>query len=86
MTGFLKSEIEGFSSRQGVPLTLRESEVLQQLGRGLPNVEIGHALGIAPRTVESHISRILLKLGANNRTQAVIYALEGGWLQRIVPT
>ena len=56
-------------------LTARESEVLERMGDGLSNREIGSALGISLKTVEAHVQRVLLKLGAASRTQAVASVL-----------
>ena len=51
-------------------LTAREAEILQLLGEGLRNAEIGRRLFISPKTVEHHVSAILEKLGVQSRTQA----------------
>ncbi len=59
-------------------LTPRESEVLQLLAKGKPNKEIAAELVISERTVKFHISSILAKLGAANRTEAVTIALQQG--------
>jgi two-component system, NarL family, response regulator LiaR len=61
-------------------LTEREREVLRLLARGLANKEIGRALGISEDTVKTHVSRILGKLGARSRTQAVLHAMRTGLL------
>lgn len=60
------------------PLTQREQEVLQLVARGLPNKEIAAQLGIRERTAKFHVSTILAKLGATNRTEAVTLAREIG--------
>jgi DNA-binding NarL/FixJ family response regulator len=59
-------------------LTPRESEVLELLAQGKPNKEIAAELVISERTVKFHISSILAKLGATNRTEAVTLALQQG--------
>lgn len=60
----------------GGELTPREVDVLQLLARGLPNKQIAQDLGLGLRTVESHVSNLLAKLGVVSRTEAVLYALE----------
>lgn len=56
------------------PLSARELEVLQLMAQGASNVEIANDLIIAFATVKRHVSNILSKLQATNRTQAVAYA------------
>jgi DNA-binding NarL/FixJ family response regulator len=59
-------------------LTRRESEVLDQLVRGLSNQEIGRSLYISEETVKSHVKAILRKLGARDRAQALSIVLRDG--------
>jgi DNA-binding NarL/FixJ family response regulator len=59
-------------------LTPRESEVLSWVTRGFTNREIAEELHIAEKTVRIHVSSILDKMGARDRTQATIYALQRG--------
>ncbi|HWI60856.1 MAG TPA: response regulator transcription factor [Symbiobacteriaceae bacterium] len=54
----------------------REMEVLQAIGRGLSNKEIGEKLFIGERTVKTHVSHLLEKLGLQDRTQLAIYAVQ----------
>ncbi len=61
------------------PLTEREAEVLRSLARGLSNKEIAAELFIAEKTVKTHISNILAKLGFADRTQAAVYAVKHGY-------
>ena len=58
-------------------LTNREKEVLRLIGRGLSNTEISSALFIVEGTVKSHVSSLLSKLGARDRTQLAILAQKG---------
>jgi DNA-binding NarL/FixJ family response regulator len=59
-------------------LTARELEVLNLLSRGLNQVEIASKLVISPKTVGTHIQRVLTKLGVHSRAQAVALAHEQG--------
>lgn len=59
-------------------LTEREREVLALVGRGLSNAEIGSALFISPATAKTHVSHVMLKLGARDRAQLVVTAYESG--------
>ncbi len=59
-------------------LTERETEVLKRVARGQANKEIAHALFVEERTVKSHVSSVLGKLGVKSRTQAALYAVRTG--------
>jgi len=52
-------------------LTPRQIQVLEKICLGKSNKEIGKEMGLTPLTVMSHVHRILGRLGADNRTQAV---------------
>jgi two-component system, NarL family, response regulator LiaR len=59
-------------------LTPREMDVLRLLAQGLINKEIAQELGIGDKTVKTHVSNILSKLGVLSRTQAAVYAVQMG--------
>jgi DNA-binding NarL/FixJ family response regulator len=59
-------------------LTERELETLRLIARGLNNREIAEHLVISEKTVKTHVSNILGKLGVEDRTQAAIWALKHG--------
>ena len=59
-------------------LSAREIHVLKQVAAGMSNKQIARRLGISEKTVRNHMTRILTKLGASNRTEAVISAMRAG--------
>jgi DNA-binding NarL/FixJ family response regulator len=63
------------------PLTPREIEVLALLSQGLQNKEISARLFISERTVKFHVSSLMHKLGAENRTESVTIAAQRGLIQ-----
>ena len=60
------------------PLTEREVEVLRCVAAGNPNKEVAAQLSIAEETVKAHMSKVLSKLGANDRTHAVVIGVKRG--------
>ncbi len=68
-----RSEPDGLAE-----LTTREREVLGLVATGLTNAEIAEALTLSPLTAKTHVSRILMKLGARDRVQLVVIAYQSG--------
>jgi two-component system, NarL family, response regulator LiaR len=65
-------------SPRGDGLTEREREVLVLIARGRANKAIAFELGVSEKTVKTHVSNILAKLGLTDRTQAALYAVREG--------
>jgi two-component system, NarL family, response regulator LiaR len=63
-------------------LTPREREVLVLIGRGFPNKRIALELGLAEKTVKTHVGHVLAKLGVTDRTQAAVLAVRAGLVPR----
>jgi DNA-binding NarL/FixJ family response regulator len=63
------------------PLSDREMDVLEAVGRGWSNKEVSEVLHISPHTVQVHLSNIFSKLGVKTRTEAVLYAIRQGWVE-----
>ncbi|MBC7927137.1 MAG: response regulator transcription factor, partial [Bryobacteraceae bacterium] len=64
-----------------VMLTDRELEVLKLMGQGLRNKEIAHVLAVSEGTVKVHVANVLSKLDVQDRTHAVVVALDRGILR-----
>lgn len=84
--GVTRRLVAEFASRAKQPpavaglaeLTDRERDVMTLVAEGLTNAEIAERLYLSPATARTHVSRILLKLGARDRTQLVVLAYESG--------
>jgi DNA-binding NarL/FixJ family response regulator len=63
-------------------LTTREREVLGLVATGMTNAEIAQTLHLSPLTAKTHVSRILMKLGARDRVQLVVIAYQTGIVER----
>jgi DNA-binding NarL/FixJ family response regulator len=72
----LVREVRGSTSPEA--LTEREIEVLRLLAEGQSNKEIARSLSIGEKTVKTHVSNILAKLGVYSRTQAALHAVQIG--------
>jgi DNA-binding NarL/FixJ family response regulator len=59
-------------------LTDREREVVALVAEGMNNDEIAAALVVAPATARTHVSRAMMKLGARDRAQLVVFAYQSG--------
>jgi DNA-binding NarL/FixJ family response regulator len=59
-------------------LTDREREIVSLVGEGLSNDEIGERLVVSPATARTHVSRAMIKLGARDRAQLVVFAYQSG--------
>jgi DNA-binding NarL/FixJ family response regulator len=59
-------------------LTDREREIVALVAEGLSNDEIGDRLVISPATARTHVSRAMVKLGARDRAQLVVFAYNSG--------
>jgi DNA-binding NarL/FixJ family response regulator len=61
-------------------LTDRQLSILVMVARGRTNRRIGEALGVSERTIRNHMRTIQRKLSSSDRTQAVVIAIENGWI------
>ncbi|MGW0701056.1 response regulator transcription factor [Streptomyces sp. NPDC002867] len=84
--GVTRRLIAEFAARSRAPakaegldeLTEREREVMALVGMGLSNEEIARRLVVSPLTAKTHVSRTMVKLGARDRAQLVVFAYESG--------
>lgn len=77
----LKSSAGSASECSGYQLTHRQTDVLQEVVKGLSNKEIAKQLAMSPSTVKVHVAAILRELEVKNRTQVVAVAREAGLLR-----
>jgi DNA-binding NarL/FixJ family response regulator len=83
LDGFLKTRSHHQQGdRAGARTTPRETEILRFLAEGKGNKEIAALLGISVRTVETHRSKIMLKLGLHSLAELIYYAMRHGLAQR----
>lgn len=78
LAGSPPSGLDEDRARRLASLTPREREVLELVGHGMSNAEIVDALVLAEPTVKTHVGRILMKLEARDRVQAVVFAYDTG--------
>jgi DNA-binding NarL/FixJ family response regulator len=86
VTRRLIEEVVARASQRGRSLSLealtdREREVMVLVAAGLSNEEVAEQLVISPSTAKTHVSRAMLKLGARDRAQLVVFAYESGLVQ-----
>jgi DNA-binding NarL/FixJ family response regulator len=80
VSSYVQQKTARVRPRQDI-LTEREEEVLRLVAQGYVNKEIAVRLDISVKTVETHKSRFMEKLGLHNRAEIVRFALSQGWLQ-----
>lgn len=76
----ISSTVRSGAGRRPGTLSTRELSVLNQVATGLSNKQIAIRLGISQKTVRNHLTRVFNKLGAGNRTEAVLHAMRVGLL------
>ena len=79
---YIDPNAAGALATPGEALSPREIDVLRLLARGHANKKIASALGIGEETVKTHVSNLIAKLGAENRTEVIVQALRRGVLAR----
>jgi DNA-binding NarL/FixJ family response regulator len=72
------SKTPATGSKEDIPLTNRETQVLRHVALGLSNKEIGRSLSISIETVKEHVQNILRKIVVTDRTQAAVWAVRKG--------
>jgi len=82
LRALFRKELSSEDSNVDLALTRRESEVLELLGRGLSNKEIGNELCLSVATVKHHVHHVLEKLQLQSRAQAMRRVRDAPWLAR----
>jgi D-alanyl-D-alanine carboxypeptidase/D-alanyl-D-alanine-endopeptidase (penicillin-binding protein 4) len=82
----IRSATAAGQAAQRPSLTPRQREVLELIVEGLDNAQIASRLGITERTVRAHVSSVLERTGAANRTQAAVAAIQRGWVATLLLT
>ena len=82
-TALVKEWVDQGEQEPRERLTPREREVLALIARGMSNKLIARELGIAKKTVKTHVGHLLAKLGVADRTQAAVQAIELGLLPAV---
>jgi len=80
MRAAVRGSLSAGASERLRQLTQREREVLAEVGAGRPNEEIATRLHMSAATARTHVSRVMSKLGARDRSQLVVIAYESGLL------
>jgi len=70
--------MDGIAATAAIRHELPETEVLRLLAQGQSNKQIAHSLHNTEKTIKTHVSKILSKLGVQSRTQATLYAIRTG--------
>jgi DNA-binding NarL/FixJ family response regulator len=81
MTAYLQDAPPVKQDRRLATLSEREREVLEAIGQGATNTEIAERFILTESTVKKHVGRVLAKIGARDRIQAVIFAYDNGLVQ-----
>ena len=88
LENWIQSEIEAIigpyidePEKHLIPLSPRETQILESVTRGMSNKEIAGLFGISQQTVKNHMTSILRKLNVEDRTQAAVTALRHGWVR-----
>jgi DNA-binding NarL/FixJ family response regulator len=81
MTAYLQDAAPVKQDRRLTTLSEREREVLEAIGQGATNTEIAERFILTESTVKKHVGRVMAKIGARDRIQAVIFAYDNGLVQ-----